>query len=303
VGLPRMTAKRWFWSLTGLLALYLVLALRFDTAGSPAEAGRAVQAQSGVSGIINSLLLPASWAITKAQSLFSHPQGNPLSQADMDALNEKIKTYESQLNQAKTELTAARIELAEMKELRQRFPDLSRSAKFLSPVNIVGYSASGSSETITIDAGLKDGLKNGMPVIADFAPVGKIIAAGPATSVVRLITEPGKSMTIKAQIQRSITDGNGQRVGIIEKSCSVEGLGNGMLTCRDVNINTRFAPEVGDMLVINGDPTWKGMDGAFIGQVDHVGRTSNPDLRFDLRIKPYADIANLRHVMVILQGE
>ena len=147
-------------------------------------------------------------------------------------------------------------------------------------------------------AASRDQVQPGMLVIANFAPVGQIISVGPTTSIVRLISD---TKTIhrasRASIKR-IIPGN-PVPQIIAESCEVEGLGDGRLFCRSVSAYNGQTPLPGDIVVVNKDSTWRSLDGARIGEIEKADRIDQGTLRFELTIRSYADLPNLRQVWVV----
>ena len=116
--MPQMTVRKWFWSLLGLLALYLVLALRFD-AGKP-ESGGVVTAQNGVSGIVNTLLLPAIWGIGKVQRIFSRSPEQALTPEQINDLPQ-VKEAASERLVLMAEIVRLSEELAAFTGMKERF--------------------------------------------------------------------------------------------------------------------------------------------------------------------------------------
>ena len=118
--LPRMTARRWFWGLTVVLAIYLTAALRMDAGKTRPDplGGRSLQAlqMAWQESSTPVLLLPAAWGVGKVQDLFtSHSNpGQTLSPEAIDKLQQEHTEMLNELEQMQAELKLRNNQLREL---------------------------------------------------------------------------------------------------------------------------------------------------------------------------------------------
>ena len=137
-------------------------------------------------------------------------------------------------------------------------------------------------ETMTIGRGTKDGVRVGMPVIADGGVVGRIVTVSRDYSQVLLVIDYNSA--IDAVVRRSRV--RGILSGRSEKVCSF----NYILKNDDV--------EKDDIIVTSG------MDGIFpkglnIGSVTRINK-SGQDIFMEVDVLPSVDFAAIEEVLVIL---
>lgn len=185
--------------------------------------------------------------------------------------NEQLRSRNAELEEANT--SAQRLQ--GLLDLRDTYNLQATGARVIS-----GSSDSWSS-TVTIDKGTTSGLAVGMPVTDSSAAIGQIIAAGPTTSTVRLITDEHSG--VAAMVQSSRAQG------------MLMGSASGQLTLNQVR--TDQTVKVGDTVVASG------LGGVFpkglpLGKVTSV-ETNPGALYYTIVVEPLGHVTNNEEVMVI----
>lgn len=152
---------------------------------------------------------------------------------------------------------------------------------------VVGYGQFQPFEsTVTIDAGSKDGVAEGMTVTSGAGLVGKIIRVGPVTSTLALLVDPIFSAGVRVS-------GAAGSFGL------VSGDGQGRLRLRVVQFAAGRPLQVGSALVTSGEGTIAG--GLPVGRLTKVGALSGGQSRTAI-VAPFAELGALDLVQVILDG-
>lgn len=150
------------------------------------------------------------------------------------------------------------------------------------PARIIGEDASSWFRTVVIDKGSRDGVREGMPVVAAQGVVGRVAKIAPNASRVLLITDG--SSAVAALVQRNRTRGVCRGQG---GELSLEFA----LRQRDI--------EVGDRVITSGTG---GIfpKGLAIGQVTEVSK-ENFGLFQTIELDPAVDFSRLEEVLVLLK--
>ncbi len=294
---PRMTSRRWFWGLLTALSLWMLWGVH-GTGAAVGQMGIARRIEFGVNSVCTVLLTPLSasahWLqITGSNMVFGRRSDiSPSYVRQLEDDNRQLKNLVYLLNGQNEEYQQ---KLKELNQLQKSFPSIT--AQNVMPANITILSPSGSGNQICdIDKGHLDGVREKMVVLADLAPVGRVIYAGPKNAKIRLITDRDRSMRIDARIDREMSDGS--TLPIVGR-CQVYGTGTGELRCDDVSAVNTIEPKIGDILRVN-DKQWPQIPGAIIGTVVGVSRKDNMHLRYDLKIAPRVNINHTDRVVVLL---
>jgi rod shape-determining protein MreC len=108
-----------------------------------------------------------------------------------------IKDLSSENAQLRAEVAQLRERLSEDAELRQQNEALRKQLSFgeaaprqLIPAEVIGYQPDNFRQFLTIGRGSKDGLKEGMAVIAEGSLVGKVAEVTATSAKVFLVTDP-----------------------------------------------------------------------------------------------------------------
>jgi rod shape-determining protein MreC len=146
------------------------------------------------------------------------------------------------------------------------------------PAQVTGLgSAFGFERTVTIDAGSRDGVREGQTVVSGDGLVGRTTRVGPFTSTVLLLTDPG--FTVGARLTREGTvglatgDGSGLTYELVEGG----------------------RVEVGEALLTTGSQTF--VPGVPIGRVTSVD--PSPGLVSTAQVRPFVRVAALDLVGVV----
>ena len=150
------------------------------------------------------------------------------------------------------------------------------------PAQVSGTgSAFGFGSTVTIDAGSRDGVREGQTVVNGDGLVGRTVRAGPYTSTVLLLTDPG--FTAGARLTREGTIGLATGDG--EGGLSYELVEGGRV-------------RTGDALLTTGSDTF--VPGVPVGRVTSV-RADTGALVSTALVEPFVDLSSLDLVGVVTE--
>jgi len=116
--------------------------------------------------------------------------------------NEVLRQVNLNLADEVNQLREARLENLRLRRLLG-FKETTRYEVI--PAKVVGKSLYLLRNTITLDAGEKDGVRVGMPIVTDAGLVGKVLATSPAYSIGQIVLN--RDFRASAKIQRSRVDG------------------------------------------------------------------------------------------------
>ena len=185
--------------------------------------------------------------------------------------NEQLRATVAQLEES--QLTAERLQ--DLLDLKSTYRLQSTAARVIS-----GSSDSWTS-TVTIDKGTSAGLAQGMPVTDSSGVIGQISQCGLSSSVVRLISDEGSS--VSAMVQSSRAQG------------MLRGSADG--TLRLALVRTDQEVNVGDLVITSG------LGGVFpkgllLGTVENVERSSG-SLYYDITVRAPSSPGLQEEVLVI----
>lgn len=190
------------------------------------------------------------------------------------SLRERVESLENQ--------NAHLMEVAQENERLRGLLKMGEDSKLASiAARVIGYDASNWIQAVSIDRGSQHGIKEGMAVLGSSGVVGQVIAAGPFSSKVLLLTD--HSSGIDALIQ-------GTRArGIVE--------GAGTNECAWRFVTEADEVKVGDRLVTSGaDGVYpKGMLVGVVSGIDDRGKGIAPMIR----IEPAEDLDRMENLLVI----
>ena len=204
-------------------------------------------------------------------NVFSNLTADQETLSELRAQNEELTSRNAQLEEA--EQTAERLQ--NLLDLQSTYNLESTAA------NVISSSTDSWSSTVTIDKGTTSGLAVGMPVCDSGGVIGQISECGATSSVVRLITDEGSS--VSAMVQSSRAQG------------MLEGSADG--TLRLTLVRTDQTVEVGDLVVTSG------LGGVYpkglpLGRVTNVERTSG-SLYYTITVKSLSSTDSFEEVIVI----
>ncbi len=280
----RMTMRRWFWLLNFIMLIAIITGLHRPGAVNWV---RDVAGQS-----IRWVLTPASWTFTRVQIAFNRAIHPPTSANPADTSMQEHYQNEIAMLLARNS-TLERL-LRESRLIHRGFPGIS--SQQLRAANIDGF-ASDSSDTCILDQGWSDDkrIRRGCVVMAQLSVVGRIVQAGAATSVVRLLTSR-RMAPVTASIVRPTRDGQTLIAGL----CLARGIGRGRMRCMLEQNLGAIPPQRGDLVLLN-DHDWPAeVSGAVIGVVTAVTQSRHGNLRWDVHIRPRVNMQQTRHAVIVL---
>ena len=266
----------------GLLLLASLTVMTVDVgqrAGSPVEPLRA--AAVNVVGPVESALGAVVRPIERIREHVRTVSG-------LRAENSRLTTRTTRLEARLRASDLARARAAELDGLL----GISREQRLeVVPAQVVGLgSAQTFSQTATIDAGTRDGVRPDMSVLAPQGLVGRVIRAGALTATVLLIVDPDS--VVGGRLSTSMELGFVRGEGGLDRSGTLE------LELVDGEV----APQPGDPVL-----TWGSRRGAPyvagvpIGRVVSV-RSSPSELSTSAAVRPYVDFSALDLVGVVVGG-
>lgn len=190
---------------------------------------------------------------------------------ELEAENDELRARNVELEEA--EQTATR--LRELLSLQDTYKLQSTGA------NIVSWSSDSWTRTVTIDKGSTAGVTPDMPVVDANGVLGQVIAVGPTTSTVRLLTDENSSIPVMVQSSRA--------QGMLTGSVS----GQLYLTLVSVDLSV----EVGDTVITSG------LGGVYpkglaVGVVTSVESDSG-SMYYTIAVEPSANVSGVEEVLVI----
>lgn len=190
-------------------------------------------------------------------------------------------TLRRQLAEAQVEVQEQRAVADRSREFKRLLDLRDRTSLSTTAADIIASGATVDFRTVTIDKGLREGLKANMAVIAPAGIVGRLVLASARASKVQLLID--RNAAVGALVERSRAQG------------VVVGAGDDRLRLDYVSEVSDVA--VGDMVVTSG------IDGIFpkgfaIGQVSAVEKSGGAYRR--IAVEPAVDFSSLEGVLVVL---
>jgi rod shape-determining protein MreC len=169
-----------------------------------------------------------------------------------------------------------------VKRLQRLLLFKERVAATMIPAEVIAYSPSAWFRTIVINKGIRDGVRQGMPVVTWEGVVGKVMRTSPGSSIILLIIDRNSSVDVLVQRTRTR--------GIVE--------GDGGSRC-----HLQYVPRTGDIQIGDRIIT-SGLGGIFpkglsMGEAVSVEKKEY-GLFQQVGVRPSADFSRLEEVMVIL---
>jgi rod shape-determining protein MreC len=197
-----------------------------------------------------------------------------------------LKEENLQLQEEVRRLQRENDELRESTQAVERLQRLllfkERVSAAMIPAEVIAYSPSAWFRTIVINKGLRDGVRQGMPVVTWEGVVGKVMRISPGSSIILLSID--RNFSVDVLVQRTRTR------GIVE--------GDGGSRCQ-----LQYVPRTGDIQIGDRIIT-SGLGGVFpkglsMGKVVSVEK-KDYGLFQTVEVRPSADFLRLEEVMVIL---
>ncbi len=252
------------------LLLVLLLLTAITLTALDARAGGS--AFDGARSAADAVLGPAQRAVGGA----ARGVGGLLSSADEEEL-QRLRDENARLRADLVRTEADRRRVAELDALLAL---TSAGTYTVVPAQVTAVgSAFGFELTLTLDAGSRDGVREGQTVVSGAGLVGRTTRVGPFTSGVLLLTDPGS--TVGARLTREGT------VGLAT--------GDGDALVYELVEGGEVA--VGDALLTTGSATY--VPGVPVGRVVSVDPT--PGLVTTARVEPFVDVRRLEVVGVVVE--
>ena len=204
----------------------------------------------------------------------------------------RIGDLADQNDQYREEIDRLQAEIVRLRELEVENRDLRNLLGLkqragtgeLLPVRVIARDPSPYVQSITIDRGEEDGLRDGMPVITWRGVVGRVSRVSPTSSKVLLVTDTSSSISGRIQSSES------RETGILR------GRPEGGLIMQHIPQGESI--QTGDM-VITSDLGGVMPEGLVVGQIVQV-RRKDVDVFQEALIEPAADMKQLERLYVML---
>jgi rod shape-determining protein MreC len=196
--------------------------------------------------------------------------------------NDRLQRLAAKLAVENSRLREARLENIRLRLLLE----FEQESLFgLYPAKVIGWDADRTVNSILINMGEGDGVREGMPVLTPDGLVGKVYQVMPAMSIVQLLLD--RNCRVSAIVQRT------RALGIVEWERGYQ--------CFLRKIPARSDVKEGDVVVTSG------MGGVFprglvIGTVSSVGG-EKWELFKNIVVKPGVDFTNVEEVFVLIHEE
>lgn len=240
-----------------------------------------VAKMSYVENIVSTIVMPIQNGLTYLKNKMA---GNDSFFANIDNLkqeNEELKKKNSELEQALREFEIVKSENDTLKEyvnLKDKYKDYKTIPAYVINRDIGNYS-----NTVVINIGEKDGIKEGMTVIADEGLVGHVISTTTHTAKVQTIVDTGAAVT--------------STISTTKDTIIVQGTLDNSSLLKATYIPTEASVLQGDSVETSG---LGGIypKGIHIGTIKEVFNTKNPTDRY-ATVEPSVDFSKLASVLVI----
>jgi rod shape-determining protein MreC len=223
--------------------------------------------------------------VERAVTTITEPVGNFFSAIGGIGRNaQKVEDLQAQNDELENRLRELESDSARVEQLDQLL-GLAGKARFrVLPAQVIGYGPSqGFAYTVTIDAGGRDGLRQGQTVINGQGLVGRVTTVGRSSATVLLIIDPTSSVGARLAQTRQIGFVNGRGASDLELQL----------------LNPRAPLAEGDALVSFGAQGSPFVPGVPIGTVVSVQGTPGSLTRL-ARVRPYVDMTALDIVGVVV---
>ncbi len=236
--------------------------------------------RSGTQSAITPFQKAGSWAITPFRNFFSDVTHLGRTRNQLEKLRNENERLRLALQNRKT----ADVEFDQLKGIL----DLAGTAEYrVVNARVISQGSSTSfTNTITIDAGSKLGVRPNMTVISGFGLVGVVRAVYPNSSLIELASDP--SFKIGARIAQS------QRIGILN--------GQGSQTAQLQLLDNSSYVEVGDVILARGSSGGRPfVPGVPIGEVTAVDNSASAVTQ-TAEVEFFVNFSTISIVAVVLRA-
>lgn len=196
-----------------------------------------------------------------------------------------LRSENEDLRRRVVEVEAEKNRLLEADVTSRRLRELLDLRSHLSPgavaATVIGNSASTWSRSLTIDKGMKQGVRKGMAVVSPLGAIGQIVAVGSGSAKVLLITDPNSA------------------VDVIDQRSRARGIVSGSLESGPILKYVKRSEDIqaGDRLITSGlDGIFP--KGIFVGTVDQI-RKKSYGLFQHIRITLAVDPSRVEEVLAV----
>ena len=234
-----------------------------------------------VEGLVMRVVAPIRGALSGLASGISNTASDLGRLSELQAENEALRAQAGRL-----EASVARMQTAERENvrLREALDYVQRQSEFvIVTARAVGRDSLDVLDTLVIDRGAADGVRVGMPVLANGNLTGRVTGVTDHSADVLPIHSPTSSVNVVVQREDQSTDG------------ILDGAGAGVLVMRRIDSTTSIA--VGDLVVTSG------LGGGFpsgiaVGRIAAITETAASLFR-QARVEPLVDMVRLDIVQVV----
>lgn len=257
-----------------LLVIALVLAVVYGREGASGPLHSIQRSITSVTGSASGLTAGVGAALQDAGEGAADMTANPNSLTALREQNEQLRMMLSDADEYRQE--AERLE---------RLLDMKRVSGVQGPTaRIIGRSTNPWDQSITIDIGSADGVREGMTVMGATGVIGQVSSASEHTSVVRLLTDPNSGAAVMIQSSRE--------EGIVRGSLS------GVLFLE--GLDDDYIPQVGDVVITSG-LGGSYQKGYIVGAVVSVNKTLNNPTG-TVAVNPNDQASLLEEVIVVFSA-
>lgn len=228
---------------------------------------------------------------------------------DKPRLQQSVYEENQQLRSAYASLLTKFDALSKLNADRQAVGDIRSLCK---PATVTGTEGSGLAEGLNVtiggsSSGLMDhpvirGNPSQSPLPCEL--VGKVVRCGPAGAMVRLVTDPGS--TLSARIGRYVPQPDGRLKLVYLDQIHrplISGMGHNQMAVAS-NLSLRDVQAAGvavNDVVLLDDDQWPGnIQGFEVGHIVSIGHQARHPLLADIRIEPQTNLLRLTEVMVMI---
>jgi rod shape-determining protein MreC len=199
---------------------------------------------------------------------------------------EQIDALEAENDELRRQLLTAPLDQSRVDELDGLLRVASLGAYKIVPAQVIAVAAeNGYARTVTVDAGTRDGIKRDQTVLNGDGLVGRVIAVGPGTATILLLTDPefGVGSRLAGSGETGFLEGNGREPLALEL------------------YNPQAVVEEGNVVVTVGSPNGKPfVPGVPIGEVTDVLATPGGLSRL-AEVEPYAQLTALNLLGIVIE--
>jgi len=226
--------------------------------------------------------LEISYSLQKALNYISDGVGNTTSKyANLISIKKNNKRLLKEVSRLKMTSAAYQEIKLENERLRSLLKLKSRSPMTLTASTVVAEDLLSENQTLTIDKGIKEKLKEEMGVLGLNGIIGNLLKVSNRRAQVLLLTD--RFFVVEGVIQRS------------REKLIIEGTGDVSITARHIRASVDI--QVGDLIVTSGGDSIfpKGLP---VGIVEEI-KVSNAGITKTAQIRPLADLFNAEELFII----